>query len=354
MVCAICLLPPTLMMGATLPAIARWVETTPTGVSWLGFFYGGNIVGAVFGCLLAGFYLLRLNDMNTATYVAAIIKRAVAAARLGLAACTTHTPAAARVQGQAAIAPGSAAVYVTIALSGMSALGAEVVWTRLLSLMLGATVYTFSIILAVFLIGLGIGSSIGAMMARSVTRPRVALGVCQMLLMIAIAWAAGMTAASLPYWPVKSEISQSPWYLFQVDLVRCLWAVLPASILWGASFRRWQLAAVATKGTGPRAARRRRLRGQHRRGHRWRADLQHGRGRHVGHGAGVARHAKRRALSHLPGLRGRAIDICDAPVASANRWRIGRIGSSGRGRGGGRRDCGPRDVPGLGRATGTT
>src|SRR5262245_15219150 len=34
-VAAICLLPPTLMMGATLPAMARWVETTPKGVSWL-------------------------------------------------------------------------------------------------------------------------------------------------------------------------------------------------------------------------------------------------------------------------------------------------------------------------------
>ena len=58
LLCAICLLPPTLLMGATLPAIARWVETTPTGVSWLGFFYGSNIAGAVFGCLFAGFYLL--------------------------------------------------------------------------------------------------------------------------------------------------------------------------------------------------------------------------------------------------------------------------------------------------------
>ena len=48
-------------MGATLPAIARWVETDPEGVSWLGFFYGGNIAGAVFGCLLAGFYLLRVS-----------------------------------------------------------------------------------------------------------------------------------------------------------------------------------------------------------------------------------------------------------------------------------------------------
>src|SRR5438105_3687815 len=37
-VAGISLLPPTLLMGATLPAIARWVETTPQGVSWLGFF----------------------------------------------------------------------------------------------------------------------------------------------------------------------------------------------------------------------------------------------------------------------------------------------------------------------------
>ncbi len=53
------LLPPTLLMGATLPAIARFVRTTPEGVSWLGFFYGGNIAGAVLGSLTAGFYLLR-------------------------------------------------------------------------------------------------------------------------------------------------------------------------------------------------------------------------------------------------------------------------------------------------------
>src|SRR5471030_182389 len=62
-VAAICLLPPTFAMGATLPAIARWVETTRNGVSWLGFFYGGNIAGAVFGSVLAGFYLLRVHDM---------------------------------------------------------------------------------------------------------------------------------------------------------------------------------------------------------------------------------------------------------------------------------------------------
>ena len=54
MAASICLLPPTLAMGATLPAISRWVESTPRGVAWLGFFYAGNIVGAVAGALVAG------------------------------------------------------------------------------------------------------------------------------------------------------------------------------------------------------------------------------------------------------------------------------------------------------------
>src|ERR1700676_3061299 len=87
-VSAMCLLPPTILMGASLPAIARRIESTPTGVSWLGLFYGGNIAGAVFGCLLAGFYLLRLFDMAIATYVAAAINAAVAVVALTLAAMT--------------------------------------------------------------------------------------------------------------------------------------------------------------------------------------------------------------------------------------------------------------------------
>ena len=90
-VSVICLLPPTVLMGATLPAISRWVETTPKGVSWLGLFYAGNIGGAVAGCLVAGFYLLRVYDMGVTTYVAVAINVTVALSALGLAAATPHT-----------------------------------------------------------------------------------------------------------------------------------------------------------------------------------------------------------------------------------------------------------------------
>ncbi len=248
----VCLLPPTLLMGATLPAIARWVETDSEGVSWLGFFYGGNIVGAVFGCLLAGFYLLRVFDMATATYVAFGLNVAVAVIALALAASAVRfEPSADRTtNGGSERSSGFSAVHLAIALSGMTALGAEVVWTRLLSLMLGATVYTFSMILAVFLIGLGIGSSLGAFLARRAGSSRVALGVCQWLLTGAIAWTAVMISGSLPYWPILPALSPSPWYTFQLDLVRCLWAILPPACLWGASFP-MALSAVSSRGQDP-------------------------------------------------------------------------------------------------------
>jgi len=248
-VAGVCLLPPTLLLGATLPAIARWVETDPLGVSWLGYFYGGNIAGAVFGCLLAGFYLLRVHDMATATYVAFALNVTVAAIALALAAgpARYEVPADPATTGRAA---GAWAVHLAIALSGMSALGAEVVWTRLLSLLLGGTVYTFSLVLAVFLIGLGIGSSFGAFLARRAASARVALGACQWLLTAAIAWTAFMISESLPYWPIAPVLSPSPWYIFQLDLVRCLWAVLPPACLWGASFP-LALMAVASRGQDP-------------------------------------------------------------------------------------------------------
>src|SRR6201986_3473154 len=89
---AICLLPPTLLMGATLPAIARWIEATPQAASWWGFFYGGNIAGGVFGCLLAGFYLLRVHDMAFTTYTAVFINAAVGGLALLLARSAEYKP----------------------------------------------------------------------------------------------------------------------------------------------------------------------------------------------------------------------------------------------------------------------
>ena len=59
-----------------------------------------------------------------------------------------------------------------------------------------------------------------------------------------------MISDSLPYWPIVPELSPSPWFIFQLDLVRCLWAILPPACLWGASFP-LALAALASRGQDP-------------------------------------------------------------------------------------------------------
>jgi spermidine synthase len=132
----------------------------------------------------------------------------------------------------------------------MTALGAQVIWTRLLTLLLGGTVYTFSLILAAFLTGLGAGSSAGATIAKTVRNPRNALGLTQLLLVVALAWAAWSQMTALPNWPVNPALAPDSMATFQIDLVRALWVVLPGAFLWGMSFP-LALAAIAQKDQDP-------------------------------------------------------------------------------------------------------
>ncbi len=251
LLCAIYLLPPTIMMGATLPAIARWVEATPQGVAWMGFFYGGNIAGAVAGSLLAGFYLLRVFDMAIATYVAVALNVLVALFALSLAGFATYrAPSLPARDAAAKLPPGAISVYIAIGLSGATALAAQAVWARLLTLNLGGTVYTFSLILAAFLTGLGIGSAGGSWLAKTVRDPRAALGICQVGLILAIGWAAYWLTEGLPYWPINPWLSSAPRFTFQIDVFRSSLVILPAAILWGASFP-LALGAIASRDQDP-------------------------------------------------------------------------------------------------------
>jgi spermidine synthase len=237
----ILLLPPTILMGATLPVLARRIPAP----SRLGLLYAANIVGAVLGCLLAGFYLLPNFDVSVATYVAVGINLAGA----GIACCIKQAhPHSVQDRLTEPRPPGSGLIYSTIALSGLCALAAEVIWTRLLGLLFGASVYALSIILAVFLIGLGLGSAGGAWLSNHLLRPRLALGWCQLLAAAAIAWAAFNMDAWLPYWPIDPSLSSRPWFNFQLDIARALWALLPPTLLWGASFP----LALASAGSQPR------------------------------------------------------------------------------------------------------
>jgi spermidine synthase len=254
--CAIALLPPTILMGASLPAIARWAKSTPRGVSWWGLLYGINTGGAVLGCLVAGFFLMPKFDTVVATLVAVAINALVAVISVftaRLIPATADAPAITESRDETDDAESGTAshvpIYVAIGISGACAMGAQVVWTRNMGLMLGATVYAFSNILAAFLVGLGGGAALGAAMARG-RSPRSALGWCQILAVFGIAWTSYNISTALPNWPIDTYYAASPIYIFQIDFVRSLWAVLPPTIIWGASV---PLAFAAAARSGARS-----------------------------------------------------------------------------------------------------
>ncbi|HZF29992.1 MAG TPA: fused MFS/spermidine synthase [Gammaproteobacteria bacterium] len=251
MVAACCLLPSTLLMGATLPAVASAARATRSGAAWLGVLYAANTVGAVVGALAAGFYLLRVHDVSIATFVAVALN-------LGAAAVAAALPARERASAPAAPAPPGSArlsgpVYAVTALSGFTALTAEVLWTRHLSLLIGSTVYAFALILAVFLAGLAGGAAAGAALGRRMD-PRTALACCQLLLCPAVAWSAYTIARSLPYWPLDVTIATPASVMLELDVLRAAWAVLPAALLWGASFPLALAAVIPTAMDGGSAA----------------------------------------------------------------------------------------------------
>ncbi len=237
-VAAVAILPATILMGATLPAVARWVKSTPEGLAQLGVFYGANIFGAVFGCLAAGFVLLPQTDAVFTSHVAAAINGLVAVAAFALATVMPYRPAVdAAGADESTPRNAPAIVCVVIALSGFAALGAEVVWTRLLSLLFGSTVYTFAIILAVFLAGLGIGSTLAARWVRQSGRPLLWLAIAQLAIVCVVPYANFMITRVVPYWQrPKPVVTEDVYAVFAHDTLRTGVAVLPAAFFWGASF----------------------------------------------------------------------------------------------------------------------
>jgi spermidine synthase len=177
------LLIPTTLMGGTLPVLSKYLATGLAGLTErVGRLYAANTLGAVGGASAAGLIILpRLGIRNT-TLLSALLDFGIVAVALVLS----------RERRGGAPAPaglGSAAdeIYVpkrisrhvlaTFTITGFCALAAEVVWTRMLSLALGTTVYAFAIMLATFLLGLGAGSAVFARLAQRTRRPGTILGL---------------------------------------------------------------------------------------------------------------------------------------------------------------------------------
>jgi spermidine synthase len=244
--CWFSLFPPALLVGASLASVARWALTSPRGACRQGLLYGGHLAGAGCGCVLVGFYLLPVHDRTLTVLTAAAVSGGVALVCLCLAVLSRGRRAAPLMSdARPGSVPGRRTLHLAAALSGTCALVAVVVWTRLLSICLGGTVYTYSIILAVFLGGPGLGGVFAAGLARGAGQARRLQGICQLLLAGAVAWAAFQLAVPPPWWAPATEPSAGPWVRLQLEVLNCLWVLLPAAALWGASLSLALAGAVA-------------------------------------------------------------------------------------------------------------
>lgn len=172
---------PTFLMGGTLPILLKHFAPRAGGRgetlgTQTGFLYGLNTAGAVAGTLACGYLLLEALGMAQTTLVAVGLNLGVAAVAwvLGRREATAPAPSAGEPDGAARPASSPAAaplrpggppsratvamVLVGIGLSGFCALAYEVLWTRMLNLFLHNNIYSFTAILATFLVGIALGS----------------------------------------------------------------------------------------------------------------------------------------------------------------------------------------------------
>lgn len=203
---SLALLPPTILMGATLPVVAEASDDPAWSRSVTGF-YTSNTLGAVLGAGLAGFVLVpqlgtrmtviagALGSFLAAALVFALLRDARKARPSTVASIEGDASAAPSDDGTAGTSPVALAAMLAF-LAGLAALGSEVAWTRVLRIIVQGTTPAFGAMLVNYLLGI----AAGAILARRLTKrfhPAFVLGASQTLLVVFTA----LAMALVPFMP---------------------------------------------------------------------------------------------------------------------------------------------------------
>jgi spermidine synthase len=258
------ILPAAILMGGTVPLLARATAGGSRIVGGVGRLYGWNTLGAGMGAALATYGLLPAVGLGGAVALAALGNLGVAAAALVLdvrskSRATERSaphPAPANDQEEPPHAQRGAEdrarfflILQGMGLSGLAGITYEVAWARLMALVLGSSVYAFGTLVVVLLAGLGVGSWWYARLRLAPADHRFAFGILEACIGVTAA-ASLLIAPALPFlymrvFPViKADFI---WHLgVQIGLVSLV-AFLPASLM-GATFP----AVVGSLGGGER------------------------------------------------------------------------------------------------------
>jgi spermidine synthase len=179
----IILLPPTICMGATLPLLARqFTRDVKNAGSGIGSLYTINTLGAVLGTFIAGFFLIPMLGLRMTVITAAVINFVILTAAFLL---TRSEKPSFSMKGlfKIKVKPMSGHwVMWVYFICGFTALAYEVIWNRILTLHLGSSVYSYSIMLAVYLMGITLGAAIMSYFVKNIKNPVRVFAVIQLAL----------------------------------------------------------------------------------------------------------------------------------------------------------------------------
>jgi spermidine synthase len=231
------LAPATVLMGATLPTLTRQLTRDVHLSGAFGRLYAANTLGAILGTLAAGLVLIELLGLTWTLVVGAACSGIAGLAAIALSrepaedagASPTHSPAPSLAPGAHARRPTLALVLAFV--SGLTSLGYQVLWTRLLSSGTGNSTYVFTLILAAFLVGVAGGAAVFAFTRRWIRDPIGLIAIAQVV--VAATAFAGLVLVIAHPGPLdpSRELESALSIVVPVLLV-----VLPATAIMGFTF----------------------------------------------------------------------------------------------------------------------
>lgn len=203
-----CLLPPTLLMGLSLPVLARVVTTLRADAArWIGLLYAANTIGAALGAFLATWVLLPLGGVEGALRWASFGNGMCAVFGAFALPWIGPEPAAKNAPSLGKPAPTLSACLVIFFAAGFASLAAEMVWLRLFGAMAKASAQTTGTLLAIYLAGLGTGAAAGSLLGRLRIQPlRGFLGIEGAAILYASGGAA-LALAAIGHTPLRGYLA---------------------------------------------------------------------------------------------------------------------------------------------------
>ncbi len=236
------LIVPTSLMGATLPLVVKASTFRSSSLgSQLGSLYASNAAGAIVGTVAAGLYLIPQRGIHSTFLTAAVLNLFVGLCAIALSLRSVGTGDATavdvRLKPDATQVSSPRIILVVFTISGAVSLALEVVWFRVLTLFLRPTVYGFSVMLAMILVGISAGSFLVTPLLNRRLRWIEVLAGLELAIGIAIV----LSFRPLVYLPALSDALTPivaplmPEYL-GYPITGALLAIFPVALLMGIAF----------------------------------------------------------------------------------------------------------------------